>query len=799
MELFKKDFLRDVALLLIITIVLGSGFSAAVAYGIDTYFGDTLSGLVGEYGEYQLLVHVQQEAKEAAKTQLEELLRGQFPGAKLHEGISVAGTSNFFVAFPERDLTKNTFTNLGRLLKDLPGQSGYTILLEPTVVVQGVEGNIYGELIAKIEKLSHVRFAFRQGGQIFVYLAGPQYSQEVGQELEKILAGYRILEIRFPQGSSIEPAQLGEELAKTLSLKLEKDVRNLSGSGKGEELDALAETLGQFKGFLESYVTKVELELDSENIQPGTLVAIGEDLVVGEPVTKGSLLVEIQEVAGTKARGIIQKGEQESLQGSFPAYLLKQGKVSGQVGQVTFENQRQRLAHSLRESRKLLEELSRTSRDAGLAAKESLKTIAGFQKLQQQVVRVEGLLVGVEQLLASPLGKVKPGDFNALMTETKTALAEADAFLNQETGEGGFSSFAENLAELNLLLPPKHPLKETVEGLLAALKLLSGAGSGDNRELLAWRRSFAADVLALVRAEPEEQRRQVQALLASTRSLSQSLELMDPTPFEPLLRDVEERASAFEEIDLEGISQEAGKLAAALPDLSDETLSDSLKLMDQYLGAQGDGGGAVSLLLRGDVDLKKAQAMVREELGSTKPTLYPMQVGVVKPNMRSEVMRILGEVRLTITALLIVAVTLVSLFSDHATLIAAGKIWQRNHTSKLKARRQRFLKFVPYLYGAGTGVLLLGGMLALTGAQLPLIPTKIAIAMGGVLGLVVALFAEKFSPVAEAEMIAAEAMGLSWTEIMRQVVIPGGRPALGQLLNKKRVLCGKGGGSLNAD
>ena len=113
MKHFSKGFLKDVALLLLVTIIAGSGFSSAVAYAVDTYFGDTLSGLVGEYGEYQLLLHVRQEAKDAARTQLEKLLEKEFPGAKLKAGIAIAGIANFFIALPQKAITKKVFSSLG--------------------------------------------------------------------------------------------------------------------------------------------------------------------------------------------------------------------------------------------------------------------------------------------------------------------------------------------------------------------------------------------------------------------------------------------------------------------------------------------------------------------------------------------------------------------------------------------------------------------------------------------------------------------------------------------------------------
>ena len=219
MKHFSKGFLKDVALLLLVTIIAGSGCSSAVAYAVDTYFGDTLSGLVGEYGEYQLLLHVRQEAKDAARTQLEKLLEKEFPGAKLKEGIAIAGIANFFIALPQKAITKKVFSSLGKYFNDLPGQSGYTVLLEPTVVVEGVQGNIYGQLIEKIERLDHVRFAFRQGGQIYVLLTKPEYSQQVTGEINEILAENQILELRFPRGYKVDPKALGDQLAKALSLE----------------------------------------------------------------------------------------------------------------------------------------------------------------------------------------------------------------------------------------------------------------------------------------------------------------------------------------------------------------------------------------------------------------------------------------------------------------------------------------------------------------------------------------------------------------------------------------------------
>jgi|LFRM01.1.fsa_nt_gb hypothetical protein len=804
MKHFSKGFLKDVALLLLVTIIAGSGFSSAVAYAVDTYFGDTLSGLVGEYGEYQLLLHVRQEAKDAARTQLEKLLEKEFPGAKLKEGIAIAGIANFFIALPQKAITKKVFSSLGKYFNDLPGQSGYTVLLEPTVVVEGVQGNIYGQLIEKIERLDHVRFAFRQGGQIYVLLTKPEYSQQVTGEINEILAENQILELRFPRGYKVDPKALGDQLAKALSLELGEQVRNVSPSGRNQDMDSLMETLSQLKGFLESYGTKVEVALATQSkVKRGSLIVFGGDNVVGEPPGEGSLVVEIKSISGRKATGIIQKGNSQKLLGAdgrekLDAYLLAGGVVEGRVGEVSLENNRILLSNSLGESQKLLTELARTSREADAAARASLATIETFQNTKEQIEQIEALLTKLHQLLASPLGRIRQEDLDELMEAASATSSKIGQLLaKEEETTKTYSQLGENLEKILAMTPPAHPLRSNLEGLVAAVKLISGADDSLGPlapQLESWRTSIAKEILSLLRADREGRREQVARLLAATQELTAAMDAVDPSVFAPSLELVAERAKAFKEIDLEGIAQEADKLQRALPQLSDEQITSSLNLLDQYLEGEAAPSEKVSLMVGKGIDLKKTEALVREQLDSDLVTLYGMQVGLVKPNMRSEVMRILGEVRLTIAAIFVVLVTILTLIFDHATLIAAFRFWSRNHQHK-RQKRRRLEAALPYLYGSCTGALLLWGMTLLTGAQLPLVPRSSVIFLGAAFGLFTALFAEKLSPINRDEMVAGEAMGLTGGEVLQQIVIPAARPGIMQILNQRKVILGRKGGS----
>ncbi|MBC8015317.1 MAG: hypothetical protein H7X79_06180, partial [Sporomusaceae bacterium] len=53
--------------------------------------------------------------------------------------------------------------------------------------------------------------------------------------------------------------------------------------------------------------------------------------------------------------------------------------------------------------------------------------------------------------------------------------------------------------------------------------------------------------------------------------------------------------------------------------------------------------------------------------------------------------------------------------------------------------------------------------------------------------LVVAGYSEKISPVSGEEIMAGQSLGLSIDEIMREIVIPSGRPGLLQKLNSRKV------------
>ena len=420
------------------------------------------------------------------------------------------------------------------------------------------------------------------------------------------------------------------------------------------------------------------------------------------------------------------------------------------------------MSNSLGESQKLLTELARTSREADAAARASLATIETFQNTKEQIEQIEALLTKLHQLLASPLGRIRQEDLDELMEAASATSSKIGQLLaKEEETTKTYSQLGENLEKILAMTPPAHPLRSNLEGLVAAVKLISGADDSLGPlapQLESWRTSIAKEILSLLRADREGRREQVARLLAATQELTAAMDAVDPSVFAPSLELVAERAKAFKEIDLEGIAQEADKLQRALPQLSDEQITSSLNLLDQYLEGEAAPSEKVSLMVGKGIDLKRQRLWSGEQLDSDLVTLYGMQVGLVKPNMRSEVMRILGEVRLTIAAIFVVLVTILTLIFDHATLIAAFRFWSRNHQHK-RQKRRRLEAALPYLYGSCTGAPPpLGNdpshwRPAASGAR------SSVIFLGAAFGLFTALFAEKLSPINRDEMVAERGHG----------------------------------------
>lgn len=701
LDFFRDGFYKDLALLLVVTIVVGAVFSQGIAWAIDAYFGDTLEELIGGYGEYDLILHIRAEAKEAALRELERIGGQSFPGFKLKESLIIAGQANVFFGLPPEYRTREVLESITSFFGAVPGLNGYTLMVQPSVLIRGVHPGVREELRERIEALSGVRFAVKDGNNLVVLVEGEAELDKAAAAIEGILEQYHILELRFPMGFAVDTQEVGEQALKILraqdSLQASR-FSNITSAQYGEDLDAFLKTLVEMRDFLGSYASKVRIFP-----APGIALAVGERLVLeGQADAGQELIVEVTGVFGELAEGMIIQGSPVQTTDTVvhQGFRLQSDGVPGEfAGKVEIENERYRLAYAVEESLRLLAELEELAVQASAAVDNAEAVLVTFQ---EALMQLEVLQVQMRQL-------------NEGITR----------------GEGGASG------EQFLLTLLLNGLFQT----LAQSVLSSGEESLDSLENL----------------DIEEMRRSLDGISTQIANVQQ--------------------------IDVAAIMEQIGFVRDTLPALSDAEIGQSIRLINTYLGGQVIPGERVQLLIEGKKpNEKELEKLFQRELDNPYLHTYSTSAGMISPDARGEIFRILREVRSIVAGLLAIVFTLIALVLDHATIFSTLKQLRAG----MKAPARPWLRWLDplLLLGGVVGSALLSSIYKLAGGQIPLFTPAVIATLGFGLGAAVAALSERFSPVDGMELMAGQALGLSHVQIMREVVIPSGRPGLLNVLNR---------------
>lgn len=276
-----------------------------------------------------------------------------------------------------------------------------------------------------------------------------------------------------------------------------------------------------------------------------------------------------------------------------------------------------------------------------------------------------------------------------------------------------------------------------------------------------------------------------QAAISSGDGSLDSLENLDIEAMRTSLNGISLQISNVQEVDVAAIIEQIGFVRDTLPDLRDEEIGQSIRLINTYLGGQVIPGERIQILVQGgNVDEKRWEKIFQEQLENPYLHTYSTAVGMINPNARGEIFRILKEVRSIVAGLLSIIFASVVLILDHATVFSTLRYL--SYSEKRSRRRWRRILDPLLLLGGAVGTVILTAVYYLSRAQIPFVGLPGMALLGFALGAAVVLLAERFSPVHRAELMAAQSLGLSNVQIMREVVIPPSRPGLLNLLNKRK-------------
>lgn len=724
-QLMRRGYGVDLALFLIAALLLGAGGAAAAALAIDAAFGDAVSRLMGQEGEVDLIIHLREETADGSLPVLAELLEARWPGVRLRRSVRVAGNDNVLVTFGPDHRRADVFETLPSLLSEITGYNGHTWVVEPSLTISGVRPAVAEHLRSELAAIPGVRFPFRHGSHVTLVLDGPAVAETVAPRVEALLARHRVVEVRLPDDAA--PEQVAQALWNGLSPEEREGWVDISaGAGAATGTEALLRDVARL---VDLYAPRAYLSPDA-GVTVGDRVVLpgasGHGLEPGSPLPEeGHVLLEVTAAGDRRLLGRIVRGSTGDLPRVEPGRFADVGyRVEG--GRV--------------------------------GAPVGTVTVESARDAMQEAAARAGRTVEQMEALA--------GRLEAVASETVTALSRwVEALLQVEGaqrqvqgvqsllggGEEGSASRQTLLAMVlsSLVQEGRVPLDDVLAGV-GALAAPDGSGEGAGG---------AGATLDSVKGELEELRREVEA--------------------------------AFDPEAMAHLVESARRLEGSMPSLDDEAMIDALRRYDRYVGDRAGWGTTMELLVPAEVSPEGVARRVAEAAG-VAPLVASFEAGLLNPNPRASVLHILAQVRQTVAGIVALAAAAFALWADGATLLQAGRLLDRL-PGAFRTRRRPSGRRGPVReraaalgWGAVLGLVLVAGMYRLAGGGIAGVSDGAIAALGALMGAATAALAGRISPVKEEELIAGAACGLTPAHIMREVVVPEGRPGFLMLVNRWR-------------
>ena len=169
-----------------------------------------------------------------------------------------------------------------------------------------------------------------------------------------------------------------------------------------------------------------------------------------------------------------------------------------------------------------------------------------------------------------------------------------------------------------------------------------------------------------------------------------SLQNLDIEEMRSSLDGISKQIANVQEIDVAAIMEQIG-FVRHLPDLSDAEIGQSIRLINTYLGGQVIPGERVQLLIQGEApNEKELEKIFQTELENPYLHTYSTSAGMVSPDARGEIFRILKEVRSIVAGMLAIIFTMIVLALDHAAIFSTLKQLRAGK----KARTKRWMRIL---------------------------------------------------------------------------------------------------------
>lgn len=771
MTIFQDGFKKDIAVLLIVSIICGTVLATGVAYTANFYFGQTISGLIGDYGEYDLAIQVREQMKDDVNAQLHKIIAEEFPGAKLKEGPTLTGKTTFFIALPDRYKNQQVYEDINKYFGSLPGGGSVGIMTEPRLTLRGVPAGAQNLLVERIMAIDGVRFVFRDNTSLGIVLTDISKLGLVAENIKNVLKEYQVVEIAFPIGlEPANPIKLGEVIAKQFRDDVGMEyAQNVTMAAQNSDMSYMVSTMLEIKRFLVAYATKVTImpHTGVEFLKGDTVVLQGggtQPLSEGMVLDKANIVVQITGVRPDKtAEGMIIQGDAAQIN-NLQAFALQKEAIGGSVGSIAYVNPRQQLGTALTDTAQLLQQVPDMGKDAQQSAQIALQVLDNYDATLLNVAETRDAV----QKAGSTITSVTAGLANLNTVSLQSQMERSSQVM------GGM---IESLKVLKLV---QSDWGTSINGLEEAQRNING---------------LTTDLQALDSLSQNARTAQVaiDAIVTASDNALTTLQAFDAVGARTNLHSISNRIDKANAVNMPAIALQLQYLSGAAPNLKDEEIAQSIVLLDKFIAGQIIPGERVQVLINSGAGIKQLEPIIKQAVGHDNISIYTTPAGIIEPDARGELYKVLGEVKAMLAAIIAIVFTLATLLLDHTLVMSAmrsrhGTAPVRNMGWRGVVRRFCSPLLSPErIYGMAVGGGLLTILFILSGASIPYVPIWLVPLIGLLCGLLIASKAETVSPVSVEEILAGEAMGMTYGQIMREIVIPEGRPGILKQLNKRNM------------
>ena len=612
-------------------------------------------------------------------------------------------------------------------------------------------------------------------------------------------------------------------------------VRDITMSSGTDDYQYLVNTLYEVKKFLMAYASEVKVQPNPDQpIEVGDLLTINGQNAT--PIKSGRLLEPLEvvvKIMGKDAegiRGLIIQGDSSFLSDNKAYRLLPGDKIGALVGTIEFSSRKSQLIYAMDQGTKLLSQLNLAIKDFNDSTGGTGLTVSGIEKVYQRLVEVKNTLRSVESnvsnlngqtnrqnltkmvilldgvgddldYLAKTFGRIQvlENRFDRALRGLKGAqfLIGNPVVQNSVSQSGGIYDKIQSLdSQLGTVESSLRSRIQKIDDFLNRFNPLVAV-------LLSWRnkaRDFATQIdhFGTVITPGNTNYRDLLKMIRSTDQVLTNITGFDLPTLKSGLGMIGDRLFGTDRVDLSSIIAEVQRVKDSLPKLLDEEIGHSINLIDKYMGGGTKPGESIQIFTKTKIDRELVDARIRDAMNNTQIGIFTLPVGTIQPDIRGELYKILAEVRSTIAALTVLIFWLLMFILDQSLIISMLKLMDFSLLPKKYQSGNRWLDkgyhvLLQILNPANLYAVVVSGFFLslafpLAGARIPYVSDWEIGIIGGLFGVVISIAAERINPICKEEVLAGLSLGLPFKTIMREIVIPAGRPGLLQLLNRWKMV-----------